>query len=131
MATAASFVLPISFFCYLVPLDVDVTGNITLNICEAWSEFSIFYTLVTMATAAILNFVQPPKEKLLHTTVDIPTKFHEDWWKGSTFFYIPPFFGSMATAGKFVQLIQMFLSYLVPLDVDVVPIKFHKFLLGE
>jgi hypothetical protein len=78
MATAASFVLPISIFCYLVPLDMDVTENITLNICEAWSEYSIFCTLATMATVAILIFVQPPKEKLLHTTVDIPTKFHED-----------------------------------------------------
>jgi hypothetical protein len=35
-----------------------------------WSEFNIFCTLV-----AILNFFNP--QKLLHTTVDIPTKFHE------------------------------------------------------
>jgi hypothetical protein len=62
MATAASFVLPISIFCYLVPLDVDVKGNITLNICEAWSEYRIVCTLATMATAAILIFVQPPKK---------------------------------------------------------------------
>jgi hypothetical protein len=49
---------------YLVPLDVDVTGNITAKLCEAWGEFNIFCTLVTMATAAILNFFQPPpKEK--------------------------------------------------------------------
>jgi hypothetical protein len=41
MATAAKFVLPI-FLAYLVPLDVDVTGNITANICEVWSEFNIF-----------------------------------------------------------------------------------------
>jgi hypothetical protein len=40
-----------------------------------WSEFNIFCTLVTMATAAILNIFNP--QKLLHTTVDIPTKFHE------------------------------------------------------
>jgi hypothetical protein len=40
------------------------------------SEFHIFCTLVTIATAAILNFFQPP-QKLSHTTVDIPTKFHE------------------------------------------------------
>jgi hypothetical protein len=32
---------------------------------------------------------------------------------------------------KFVQLIPIFLAYLVPLDVHVVPIKFHQFLLGE
>ena len=42
-------------FAYLVPLDVDVTGNITAKICEAWSEFNIFFTLVTKATVAILT----------------------------------------------------------------------------
>jgi hypothetical protein len=62
MATAAKFVLPNPiFWAYLVPLDVDVTGNITAKICEVWSEFNIFCTLVTMATAAILNFFNPPK----------------------------------------------------------------------
>jgi hypothetical protein len=62
MATAAKFVLPIpNFLAYLVPLDVDVTGNITAKICEVWSEFNIFCTLVTMATAAILNLFNPPK----------------------------------------------------------------------
>jgi hypothetical protein len=30
------------FLSYLVPLDVDVTGNITAKICEVWNEFSIF-----------------------------------------------------------------------------------------
>ena len=43
----------------------------------------------------------------------------------------PPFFVSIATAAKFVQPIPIFLAYLVPLDVDVVPIKFHQFLFGE
>ena len=33
-----------------------------------------FYTLVTMATAAILNLFNPP-QKLPHTTVDIPIKW--------------------------------------------------------
>jgi hypothetical protein len=46
---------------YLVPLDVVVTGNITAKICEIWSEFKKNCTLVTMATAAILSFFQPPK----------------------------------------------------------------------
>jgi hypothetical protein len=60
MATAAKFVLPIPIFlAYLVLLDVDVTGNITAKLCEVWSEFNIFCTLVTMATAAILNFSTP------------------------------------------------------------------------
>ena len=39
------------------------------------SEFNIFSTLVTMAMATILNLFNP--QKLPHTTVDIPTKFHE------------------------------------------------------
>jgi hypothetical protein len=61
MATAAKFVLPIPIFlAYLVPLDVDVTGNITAILCEVWSELKKICTLVTMATAAILNFFQPP-----------------------------------------------------------------------
>ena len=110
MATAAKFVLQILFFlAYLVPLDVDVTENITAKLCEVWSEFNIFCTLVTMATAAILNFFNPPPpQKLPHTTVDIPTKFHEVWWKESKIILNPPFFVSMATVAKFVQPIPIF-----------------------
>jgi hypothetical protein len=47
-------------------------------------------------------------QKLPHTTVDIPIKFHEVWWKESNFFLNPPFFVSMATVAKFVQLIVNF-----------------------
>ena len=43
----------------------------------------------------------------------------------------PPFFVSMTTAAKFVQPIPICFAYLVPLDVDVVPIMFHQFLFGE
>ena len=82
-----------------------------------------------MATAAILNLYNP--QQLPHTTVDIPTKFHEVWWKESKIILNPPFFVSMATATKFVQSIPIFLAYLIPLDVDVVPIKFHQFLFGK
>jgi hypothetical protein len=63
--------------------------------------------------------------------VDIPTKFHEVWWKESKIILNPPFFVSMAPVAKFVQPIPIFLAYLVPLAVDVVPIKFHQFLFGE
>jgi hypothetical protein len=38
---------------------------------------------------------------------------------------------SMATAAKFVQQIPIFFTYLVPLDVDVVFIKFYQFLFGK
>ena len=38
MATVAKFVLPIPIaLAYLVPLDVDVTGNITAKFFEVWS----------------------------------------------------------------------------------------------
>jgi hypothetical protein len=40
---------------------VDVTGIITAKLSEVWSEFNICCTLVTMATAAILNFFKTKK----------------------------------------------------------------------
>jgi hypothetical protein len=49
------------FLAYLIQLYVDVTGNITAKLCEVGSEFNIFFTLVTMATAAILNLFNTPK----------------------------------------------------------------------
>ena len=62
MATAAKFVLPIPIvLTYLVPLDVDVTGNSTVKRCEVWSELKICCILVSMATAAILNLFNTPK----------------------------------------------------------------------
>jgi hypothetical protein len=54
--------------------------------------------------------------------VDIPTQFDE---RNPIFFKSPPFFVSMAATAKFVQPIPILLAYLIPLDVDVVPIKFH------
>jgi hypothetical protein len=37
----------------------------------------------------------------------------------------------MATAANLPIRFQLFLTYLVPLDVDVLPIKFHQFLFGK
>ena len=51
--------------------------------------------------------------------------------KGIPFFFNLSFFVSMTIAKKFVQPIPIFLAYLVPLDMDVVPIKFRQFLFGE
>jgi hypothetical protein len=52
---------------------------------------STFPGVFTMATAAILNLFNP--QKLPHTTVNIPTKFHEVWWKESKIIFLnPPFF---------------------------------------
>jgi hypothetical protein len=51
--------------------------------------------------------------------------------KGIKIFFNPPFFVSMTTAAKFVQPIPFILAYLVPLDLDVVPNKFHQCLFDE
>ena len=78
MATAAKFILPIPIvLAYLVPLDVDVTGNITAKICEVWSEFNIFLHLGYHGNGHHFEFFSTPPQKLSHPTVDIPTKFHE------------------------------------------------------
>jgi hypothetical protein len=55
-------------------------------------------------TTAILNLINTPC-----------FMFYEVWWKKSIIF-------------KFVQPIPILLAYLVLLDVDVVPIKFHQFM---
>jgi hypothetical protein len=51
--------------------------------------------------------------------------------KGIQKLFKSSFFVSMATAAKFIQPIPIFWAYLVPVDVYVVPIKFHQFLFGE
>jgi hypothetical protein len=130
MATAAKFVLPIPIFlAFLVPLDVDVTGNIIAKLCEVWSELNIFCTLVIMTTAAILNLFNP--QKSCHTLQWIFLQSFMKFDERNKKKISPPFFVSKATVAKFVQPIPIFLAYLVPLDVDVVPIKFHQFLFGE
>ena len=93
-------------------------------------EFNIFCTLVTMATTVILNLFNPP-QKLPHTTVDIPTKFHKVWWKESKKKCNPPFLFPWQLQKSLSNRFRFFLAYLVPLDVDVVPYKFHQFLFGE
>jgi hypothetical protein len=95
-----------------------------------WCIAILFFHLGYHGNGHHFEFFQPP-QKRPHTTVDIPTKFHKVWWKESKNILNPPFFVSMATAAKFVQLIPICLAYLVPLNVDVVPIKFHQFLFGE
>ena len=68
------------------------------------------------------EFVQP-FQKLPHTTVDIPTKFDEAWWKKSKNKLNPPFFCFHENSSKACPTDSDF--FLVPLDVDVVCIKFH------
>ena len=92
-------------------------------------RLNIFCTLVTMATAAILNVFNP---KSCHTLrwifLQSFMKFDERNKKKKI---NRPFLVSMATTAKFVQPIPIFLADLIPLDVDVISIKFHQFLFGE
>ena len=69
-------------------------------------NFTFFAPWLPWQRPPFLIFSTP--QKLPHTTVDIPTKFHEVWSKKSTTKINPPFFVSMATAAKFVQPIPIF-----------------------
>ena len=67
MATAAKFVLPIPIFlAYLVPLDVDVTGNIIAKLCEVWSETKKFCNLGYHGNGRHFEFVQPLPKAATH-----------------------------------------------------------------
>ena len=84
-----------------------------------WSEFNIFCTLVTMATAAILNFFNPSKAATHWIFLQNFMKFDER----NQFFFKSPLFlfrwqlrQSLSNRFRFFWLI----------DVDVVPIKFHQ-----
>jgi hypothetical protein len=83
-----------------------------------------------MATAAILNFVSPPKS--CHTLrwifLQSFMKFDE---RNPKFFWFPPFSFLWQLRQSLSNRLRFFLAYLVPLDVDVVPNKFHQFLFGE
>jgi hypothetical protein len=115
---------------YLFPLDVDVTGNIIAKLCEVWSETKKFCNLGYHGNGRHFEFVQPPKS--CHTLrwifLQSFMKFDERNKKKK---FNRPFLVSMATTAKFVQPIPIFLADLIPLDVDVVSIKFHQFLFGE
>ena len=102
MATAAKFVLPIAIFlAYLIQLDVDVTGNITAKLCEVWSEFNNFCTLVTMATATILNFFNnPPPPKAATHYSGYSYKVSWSLMKGIQNYFKSPFFCFHGNCGK-------------------------------
>ena len=76
------------------------------------------------------EFVQPLKGCHTLRCIFLQSFMKFDEKESKKVFY-HPFFVSMATAAKFVQPIPIFSAYLVPLDVDVIPIKFHQFLFGK
>jgi hypothetical protein len=51
MAAAAKFVLPIPiFWAYLVPLDVDVTGNITAKFTPNFTNFAVMFPVTSTSS---------------------------------------------------------------------------------
>jgi hypothetical protein len=76
-----------------------------------------------MATAAIFEFFQPLKS--CHTLRWI---FLQSFMKFGE--KNPKLFFSWQLRQSLSNRFRLFLAYLVPLDVDVVPIKFHQFLFG-
>jgi hypothetical protein len=107
----------------------NLLGNQISPKSEDFCIWRSFCTFVTMATAAILNFIQPPKVATHYGGYSYKASWSLMKWIKKKLNH--PFFVSMATTAKFVQPIPIFLAYLVPLDVDVVPIKFHQFLFAE
>jgi hypothetical protein len=75
------------------------------------------------------EFFKPPKAATHYGGYSY--KVSSRLMKGIQNLFKSPFFVSMATAAKFVQPMPIVLAYLVPLDVDGVPIKFHQFLFGN
>jgi hypothetical protein len=83
-----------------------------------WSEFNIFCTLVTMATAAILNLFNPSKAATYYGGYS-----YKVWWslmKGIQIFFKSPFFlFPWQLRQSLSYRLRFFLAYLIQLDVDV------------
>jgi hypothetical protein len=106
MATAAKFVQPILIFlAYLIPLAVLFYVSFSLLL--------LLLLLLFFHTFFSARFLGDALIKLYETF----TKFHEVCFQGN--------------CGKVCPTDSDFLAYLVPLDLDVVPIKIHQFLFGE
>ena len=76
MTTAAKFFQPVPIFlAYLIQLDVDATGNITEKFVKLEVNSTFFAPWLPWQRPPFLIYSTP--QQLPHTTVDIPTKFHE------------------------------------------------------
>jgi hypothetical protein len=83
-----------------------------------------------MATAAILNFSTPQKAAIHYGGYSY--KVSRILMKGIQFFFkSPPFLLPWQLQQSLSNRFRFFWAHLVPLDVDVVPIKFHQFLFSE
>jgi hypothetical protein len=87
--------------------------------------------MVTMATAAIFKLFNPPPPRAVTNYGGYSYKVSCTLMKGIQKYLKSPLLCFHGNCGKVCPTDSDFLSYLVPLDVDVVPIKFHQFLFGE
>ena len=94
-------------------------------------EFKKNSTMVTMATAAILNLFN--SQKLPHTTVDIPTKFYEVRWKESKKKFESPFLfpwqlrKSLSNRFRYFWLISFHYMWMVFLASVIIFVFFNFF----
>ena len=108
----------------------NLLGNQISSKSEDFCIWQPFCTLVTMSTAAILNFFKPQKAATHYGGYSYKVSW--SLMKGiQNVFKSPPFLFPWQLQQSLSNRFRFFLAYLVPLDVDVVPIKFHKFLFGE
>ena len=77
------------------------------------------------------EFVQLPPPKSCHTLRWIFLQSFMKFDERNQIFFKSPFFCFHGNCGKVCPTDSDFLAYLVPLDVDVVPIKFHQFLFAS
>ena len=112
----------------LVPLDVDVTGNITAKICEVWSEFKFFTSWLPWERPPFWICLTPKSCHILRWIfLQSMMKFDE---RNPYFFLIPPFCVH-GNCDKVCPTNSDKLAVLVPIYVNAVPNKIHKFLLIE
>jgi hypothetical protein len=107
----------------------NLLGNQISPKSEDFCIWRPFCTLVTMATAAILKFFQPTKAATHYGGYSYKVSW--SLMKGIQKCFESPLFCFHGNCGKVCSTDSVFLAYLVPLDMDVVPIKFHQFLFGE
>jgi hypothetical protein len=141
MATAAKFVQPIPIFlAYWCGCCSYQVSSISVWRVICYDHFCVFDFFCILAVSIAKVHKRNKRPKVIKKGVSINNMCI--YYYGSQTFgshcvcsvsYYSFFLPSKVCpiVAKFVQLIPIFLAYLILLDVDVVPIKFHQFLFGE
>jgi hypothetical protein len=121
MATAAKFIQPIPIFLtYLAPLDVDVVSYqvSSISVCQVtcYDNFLKLCRNIHRSVWHLLGVEQIQNGSHCHGNQG-----------AKNVKFTPNFTNFCSLSNRF----RFFWAYLVPLDVDVVPTRFHQFLFGE